>query len=144
MNDLHTLAKTATITLGGRKLTLTKLTLGQWAEFSKTLRQRKVQEMLDAIGAKGPERIQAGISLLKEIPTFDTMIASDDVSALQLLLWFSLKEANPDLTEEEVGSLITMDSLPQLQATIQRELMGETEDGEDDGRKNPPDPQAGG
>ena len=116
------------IELGGRKMKISPLTMGDLAEFQAYVRAGRLKSAVAALREMdASERMPIIRGLLKEpIADADMEAEMASPSGSRFILWRSLRRAQPDLTIEQVGDLVTTEDVPNLLAVVEA-LSGTTE-----------------
>ena len=131
------LGTTITHELGGKVWTFSRITLGIMADFETAMSSRSLQRALKALGdmAQPGERAQ----IIHDWASRPAMTSMEVYQAegMKLMLYLALKPNNPDVTEEAVGAMITMDTMPEITALINH-LTDPANEPEPGGAKNAP------
>lgn len=106
--------------LGGKEYRFAKIDLGMMADFETTLSLRQLQRSLKALGENASHEERARVIQSFRISATDLSAGVYSAEGVRLLLYLSLKRNHPEITEEEVGRLVTIQALPELRALIDK------------------------
>lgn len=104
--------------ISGKKYKLSKLTIDDFADFEMYLRSERIASFLkvskDIDVNDRSKMVDAIFSSKIETSEFETIGAS------RFFIWCSLKKNHPDVKLEEMGKIISMDNLTELQKIVDR------------------------
>lgn len=125
MSNLIDISQVVTFTLNERELRFRKFTLRTLSEFVSISKRRHIESVLAALGpnATSEERIQVTLAVSRDMDHSNDLDLLESLENVALALWLCLRDEQPDLTEEEVGDLVTLDSMPELTDFIQSSLL---------------------
>lgn len=121
MSDLHEiLADSLPFELNGKEYRFSKINLGMMADFEAAIAMRRLTRALKALGpeASHAERAELIHTQTTTVGLTDAMSAVYSAEGCRLMLYLSLKPNHPEITEDDVGRLITPAILPEMQALI--------------------------
>jgi hypothetical protein len=116
MSDLtRATGQPVTVTIGGRELTLSPITIGDIAAFEKFAKERRLQTFLDMAKAAGMDKDEKleGITRILTIPFTqnDFMNEMNSTTGVKFLLWRSISKKHPKFTLDQVDDLSDMEEL---------------------------------
>jgi len=134
---------TLTVKIGGREYTLSPLELNDWGDAEKWMEmlpydraRRKIATLGELATPERQEKILAEAEAESESLKFGTEEFQAKVLTIEgqgFMIWKSLSRHHPELTHEGALSLLTVDSLDEWQAALNR-VSSTTKEGEDDTR----------
>ena len=104
--------------ISGKKYKLSKLSIDDFAAFEMYLRSERVANFL---------RVSKEININDRSKMIDAIFSSkidpsefETISASRFFIWRSLQKNHPEIKLEEMGSVINMDNLTELQKIVDR------------------------
>lgn len=113
--SLNFLNKTINYTINGNELEFAKINLGMIAKFEQALKKKelnKIQPILETM--KTAEKIQFIKEFSKPIDMETLMDEMQTMTGLIEIVYLSLSKVNPEVTEEQVGELISFGNFNEL------------------------------
>jgi hypothetical protein len=108
--------------IGGKEYKLSPLTFADFGTFENWLRGNRIKEALAALPDEAGENLRVTtIRQLADMPisTAAVMAAmSDSFSGIGYVVYLSLKHNHPEMTYEDVCSLVTMENVYDIQAIM--------------------------
>ncbi len=98
-----------TLEFKGKTYDINPFTLGDFAALRKYIKSQRIQEFVDAAKDLPTEERQKIILDLASLPVTDELLLEESasLSGITFLSTRSLKQANPDLTDEDINEIIT-------------------------------------
>ncbi len=104
--------------IGGKKYKLCKLTIDDMAEFEMYIRAKRVEEFL---------KISNKIDIKDRSQMIDAIFSSEintsefeTIGASRFFVWRSLKKNHPEIKLEEMGKILNMDNLAEVNKIVGR------------------------
>ena len=106
--------------LAGRAWTFTKMNLGIMADFETAMAMRRLKTALSALGSDAlpADRVAVITSMAGSKDAQGDARDMETVSGMRLILYLSLKPNHPELSEDDVGRMISIPALTEVQALI--------------------------
>ena len=120
MSDLQdVLANAIPLTLDGKEWRFSKINLGMMADFEAAMAMRQLQRALEALGPEATHAEKASmIQQMRTVGSVADMSLVYSAEGLRLMLYLALKDNHPEVTEAQVGHMITPDKLQELTAFV--------------------------
>jgi hypothetical protein len=101
--------------LGALSYKFAPLTIGDLAALGSHIKQERIKQFRSACEGMEPALIAAGIErIIKD----DSEISWSDASAMQFLIFRSLKKEQPEMTFEQVGDLLSVAAIAEVTALV--------------------------
>lgn len=111
------LSNTIEFSIGGQEFTISKITVGILADFETAMASRDLQRGLKALGDATPaERAEFIWRSQKRQGVEDSLDSITSAEGMRLMLWLMLKAGGNDLTESQVGDLLTLQTIGEISA----------------------------
>ena len=112
----RSLGKSIEIEIKGRKFKVSPLTLGDIASIETAIRSDQIKSFLDAAQGIPPSEKISVLNFLASSPV--SMEDGNKIFVTRQMLLCSLKKEQPELTMEELDSLISLDNIDELDAIV--------------------------
>ena len=114
-------ARPAMVNIKGKEYKLSVLSINDFADFEKMVRQERLQKTVKSLqeaGVDGKATAEAAQNIMtKELPFTELQLAMNSVTGIRYLLWCAMKE-NHNIKLEEVGDLVDLNNLPEIVEVI--------------------------
>lgn len=108
------------IELGGNKLKFSPITIGDLADFEAWCISERIKSAIQAMGdIKSSEKI-ALIQGIQASNSVNVMAELSTIKGILHMIWLSLRTHQPNITEAEVGKLVGVKNLGELQALVDK------------------------
>ena len=118
MNQLDKVAgRPAMVNIKGKEYKLSILSINDFADFEKMVRQERLQKTVNSLQEAGVDAkaiAEAAQSIMaKELPFAELQLMMNSVTGVRYLLWCAMKQ-NHNIKLEEVGEVVDLNNLPEI------------------------------
>lgn len=110
------LSNTLPVTIGGQDYTVSKITVGILADFETAMAARDLSRGLKALGEATPAERAEFIWQSQNRQGGDSMDRLTTAEGMRVMLWLMLREGGHDMSEADVGRMLTLEAIPEITA----------------------------